>query len=119
MSAEFREAAIAAVLKRGSLVSEEDKSWYWGWQEWDLEHAQLQRDGGCKWGMTTESGLKETSFYEFDGTDNESQHSNILGVTHVSCTCGKYSDRMVAIQGTTGDLLGMLLDVGEIKKEYK
>lgn len=118
MSAEFREAAIKAVLKNGYLAAE-NNDYYWGWQEWDHEHAQLQREGGCAWEMTTESELKETSFYEFDGTDNESQHSNILGVTHVLCTCGKYSDRMVAIQGTTGDLLSMLLDVGEIKKEYK
>jgi hypothetical protein len=121
MSAEFREAAIAAVLKRGYLVRQDSEGWYWGWQEWDHDHAQLQRDGGCQW--VTSGGastLKEYAFDEFDHTDaDDSLHSTILAVTHVYCTCGLYKNREVAVQGSTGDLLGMLLDVGEIKKEYK
>jgi hypothetical protein len=113
MSAEFRQAAMALLLKKGRVV-DTNVSWYWGMSTvYDHEHPTKT----CVWKAAENSNLKEISFSEFDGTDCESRQSTALILTHVSCSCGQYQDVELATSGSTGDLLAEL--VGPISRDYK
>lgn len=117
----FKAAARATVLK-GGVPADTEKNWTYGWQvfDWDHNEKTLASDPTCMWRETIETEMIEYTFSEFNGTFTDNTDKTVLALTHVVCSCGKYKDTTIAIEGSVGDLLKQLLeDELDIKREHK
>lgn len=109
----FKDEAKALLLKKGQLVHEEGKSYYWGWHDYenDIGGYYNHHQPGCRWIDSENSRIVEKTYYEFDGTDNDASQETLLVLTDVDCYCGHVTGRRVGVQGTTGSLLQEILGI--------
>lgn len=115
----FKEAAIAVILNKADLVSN-DRDWTYGWRAYDHDHTDAIRHSECKWEATEDSEMVEYSFSEFNDTFSPNTDKTVLSLSHAKCTCGKYKDVTIGIEGTVGELLQQILqDKVGIRRESR
>src|SRR5690349_5593764 len=111
----FKDEVKRVLLEKGHLMITEEKSYYWGWHDYEddigMRYGKQVHKEGCRWVGTEASRVIEKSHYEFAGTDCDSQQTTLLVLTDVDCSCGHVKGRRIAREGSTGELLRELLGI--------
>ena len=106
----FQEEVTKFLLEKGEVAS--GGGWTYGWRDYNWD----RREHKCPWIATGDSEVIEYSFSEFTDTFSDNENKVLLALTHVNCTCGKYTDVTIGVEGGAVELLHSLL---EIKTEYR
>jgi hypothetical protein len=106
----FNEEVRKFLLEKGEATGGGD--WTYGWRDYNRD----RREHKCPWVTTEESKVIEYSYSEFTDTFSDNENKVLLALTHVNCTCGKYTDVTIGVEGGAVELLHSLLDIG---REYR
>lgn len=117
---QIKAAMRAWIAKSGTKVQFKDYGGYksvdtFGWEDRE-SYSHIHGDkynseagGPCEWIIPEGTVVKEESYSQFAGTDQDNYYEVGINVEHVSCKCGKYTDVTVRVASSLGEAIQALL----------
>lgn len=112
MQERFTRTVAEAVARLGTAVSEiEDQ---YGWQDFEaIKHRKglepvaykYVPELECAWVCPENPEIEEDYISEFVHTFTDNNDTAVINLFHVSCSCGKYTDRTIRYAGTIAEFI--------------
>lgn len=120
MDAEIKARMRDWLAEHGTKVKFDDRYGYksvdtFGWEDqgaFSHIHGDKYNEaagGPCYWVIPEGTVIKEESYSQFNGTDQDNSYEVGINAEHIDCACGKYKDVTVRIASSLGDAIQALL----------
>lgn len=100
------------VARQGIAVSDQES--VYGWQDfealrhrkgWTEESRKYNKDLECAWVCPENPEIEEVYVSEFMDTYTDNSETCMINLFHVSCSCGKYTDRTIRYEGAITEFI--------------